>query len=31
MFNITETFKNDSPNFDELVSNYIKSVINNDQ
>lgn len=29
MFNITETFKNDSPNFDELVSNYIKSVINN--
>lgn len=29
MFNITETFKNDSPNFDELVSKYIKSVINN--
>ncbi len=29
MFNITETFKNDSPNFDELVSNYIKRVINN--
>lgn len=29
MFNITETFKNDSPNFKELVSKYIKSVINN--
>ena len=29
MFNITETFKNDSPNFNELVSKYIKSVINN--
>ncbi len=29
MFNITETFKNDSPNFNELVSEYIKSVINN--
>ncbi len=30
MFDITETFKNDSPNFNELVSRYIKSVINND-
>lgn len=29
MFNITETFKNDSPNFNELVFKYIKSVINN--
>lgn len=29
MFKITETFKNDSPNFNELVSKYIKSVINN--
>lgn len=29
MFNITETFKNDSLNFNELVSKYIKSVINN--
>lgn len=29
MFNITETFKNDSPNFNELVSKYIKNVINN--
>lgn len=29
MFNITETFKNDSLNFKELVSKYIKSVINN--
>jgi len=29
MFNITETFKDDSPNFNELVSKYIKSVINN--
>lgn len=29
MFNIIETFKNDSPNFNELVSKYIKSVINN--
>lgn len=29
MFNIIETFKNDSPNFKELVSKYIKSVINN--
>lgn len=29
MFNITETLKNDSPNFNELVSKYIKSVINN--
>lgn len=29
MFNITETFKDDSPSFNELVSKYIKSVINN--
>jgi len=29
MFNIIETFKNDSPNFKKLVSKYIKSVINN--
>ena len=29
MFNITETFKNDSPNFNELVSKYVKNVINN--
>lgn len=28
MFNITETFKNASPNFKELVSKYIKRVIN---
>jgi hypothetical protein len=30
MFNITETFKNDSPNLTLLVINYIKSVINNE-
>ena len=31
MFKITETFKKDSPNIIELVTNYIKSVINNEQ
>lgn len=30
MFNITETFKKDSPNLTLLITNYIKSVINND-
>ena len=30
MFNIKETFKNDSPNFILLITNYIKSVITND-
>ena len=30
MFNIIETFKNDSPSFIELVTKYIKSVINNE-
>jgi len=30
MFNITETFKNDSPNLTLLITNYIKSVINNE-
>ena len=30
MFNITETFKNDSPSVIELVTKYIKSVINNE-
>lgn len=29
MFKITETFKDDSPNLTELVTKYIKSVINN--
>ena len=31
MFNITETFKKDSLNLTELVYEFIKSVINNDQ
>lgn len=31
MFNITETFKNDSLNLTELVYEFIKSVINNEQ
>ena len=31
MFNITETFKKDSPNLTLLITNYIKSVINNEQ
>ncbi len=30
MFNITETFKKDSPNLTLLLTNYIKSVINNE-
>ena len=29
MFNITETFKKDSPNFILLITNYIKSVMDN--
>ena len=31
MFNITETFKKDSLNLTELVYEFIKSVINDDQ
>lgn len=30
MFNITETFKKDSPNLTLLLTNYIKSVINDE-
>lgn len=30
MFNIIETFKDDSPNFNELVTEYIKSMVNRD-
>lgn len=30
MFNITETFKKDAPNLTLLLTNYIKSVINNE-
>lgn len=30
MFNIIETFKKDSPNLTLLLTNYIKSVINNE-
>lgn len=30
MFKITETFKKDSPNLTLLITNYIKSVINNE-
>lgn len=30
MFNITETFKKDSPSLTLLITNYIKSVINNE-
>lgn len=30
MFKITETFKDDSPNFTDLVTKYINSVINSD-
>lgn len=30
MFNITETFKKDFPNLTLLITNYIKSVINNE-
>lgn len=30
MFKITETFKDDSPNFTNLVTKFINSVINSD-
>ena len=30
MFKITETFKDDSPNFNELVIKFIKSKVNSD-
>ncbi len=30
MFNITETFKKDSPNLTLLITNYIKRVMNNE-
>ena len=30
MFKITETFKKDSPNLTLLITNYIKSVMNNE-
>ena len=30
MFNIIETFKKDSPNLTVLITNYIKSVMNNE-
>lgn len=30
MFKITETFKDDSPNFTDLVTKFINSVINSD-
>lgn len=30
MFNIIENFKKDSPNLTLLITNYIKSVINNE-
>ena len=30
MFNIIETFKDDSPNFNELVTEYIKNMVNRD-
>ena len=30
MFNIIETFKDDSPNFYELVTEFIKSMVNRD-
>lgn len=30
MFNITETFKKDSPNLTLLITNYIKRVIDNE-
>lgn len=30
MFNIMETFKDDSPNFNELVTEFIKSMVNSD-
>lgn len=30
MFNIIETFRDDSPNFNELVIKFIKSKVNSD-
>ena len=30
MFNIIETFKDASPNFNELVTEFIKSMVNKD-
>ena len=30
MFNIIETFKDDSPNFNELVTEFIKRMVNRD-
>ena len=30
MFKITETFKDDSPNFNELVTEFIKNMVNRD-
>ena len=30
MFNIIESFKDDSPNFNELVTEFIKSKVNRD-
>ena len=30
MFNIIETFKDDSPNFNDLVTEFIKSKVNSD-
>ncbi len=30
MFNIIETFKDDSPKFKELVTKFIKSMVNRD-
>ncbi len=30
MFKIIETFKDDSPNFNELVTKFIKSMVNRD-
>lgn len=30
MFKITETFKDNSPNFTDLVTKFINSVINSD-
>ncbi len=30
MFKITETFKKDSPSLIDLITNYVKSVLNNE-
>ena len=30
MFNIIETFKDDSPNLNKLVTEFIKSMVNRD-